>query len=300
MVKAGIAVPQVFPAGQIDLALIRRIAERAEALGIDDIWTSEQIVGTGLEPLSLLPYLAAITNKIRLGTSVIVLPHRDPLLLAKMISSQDQLSGGRMIVGVGLGGNRNDRVFGVGERRVRRFAESIEVMNSLWRNEATSFNGVFFDLESVTMEPKPMQKPRPPLWIGARVKPALQRAVRLGDGWMGQGSSSTTTFAENAGHIRRFLEEANRDPATFAISKRVMMAIDSDANRAIARMEEWFEYAGYDPKMARDVAIWGPEESVFQQLDEVVDSGAEHILFSPVFDYDEHLEAVANYLRTRS
>ena len=299
--KAGFAIPQVFPDGPVDMAEVRRIALRAEDLGFEDLWAQEQIIGpsNSLEPMSMLSYLAAITDRIRLGTSVIVLPQREPVSLAKQVATLDQMSGGRVTLGVGLGGDANDAVFGVGEKRVRRFTEAIQVMNSLWSEESTTFDGMFFHLDAVSLQPKPVQQPRPPLWIGARVEAALRRAVRLGDGWMGQGSSSTALFLGNVGHVRRFLDEAGRDPATFAISKRVYVAIDDDADRAIERMTSWIDHHYGRPEMAREVAVWGPAESVYEQLDEIAAGGAGHLMMNPVFDHDEHLEALAEYVKSR-
>jgi alkanesulfonate monooxygenase SsuD/methylene tetrahydromethanopterin reductase-like flavin-dependent oxidoreductase (luciferase family) len=172
-------------------------------------------------------------------------------------------------------------------------------MNSLWSEESTTFDGTFFHLDGVSLQPKPVQQPRPPLWIGARVEAALRRAVRLGDGWMGQGSSSTALFLENVGHVRRFLDEAGRDPATFAISKRVYVAIDDDAGRAIERMTHWIDHHYGRPEMAREVAVWGPAESVYEQLDEIAAGGADHLMMNPVFDHDEHLDALAEYVGSR-
>jgi probable F420-dependent oxidoreductase len=298
----GFAVPQVFPDGTIDLDEIRNIALKAEALGFDDLWTQEQVVGSSnsLEPLSLLSYLAAITDRIRLGVSVLVLPQREPIWLAKTIATLDQLSDGRVTVGIGLGSDGNDSAFGVGEKRVGRFIESIQLMDSFWKNDSTTLVGDHFNLENMSMQPKPVQLPRPPLWIGARVYAAVKRAVKYGDGWMGQGSASTELFAQNAQYVRDLLDAENRDPESFTISKRIYVAIDENADRALKRLEAWFAHHYGRPQMAAEVSLWGPAESVFQQLDEVTEAGAHHLMFNPVFDYDEHLEVLASYVGSKS
>jgi probable F420-dependent oxidoreductase len=302
VMKAGFAVPQVFTDGPVDLDEIRTISLKAESLGFDDLWTQEQVVGSSnsLEPLTLLSYLAAITDRIRLGVSVLVLPQREPIWLAKTVATLDQLSNGRVTLGVGLGSDSNDAAFGVGEKRVRRFVESIQLMDSFWKNDSTTLKGDHFTVEDLSMQPKPVQSPRPPVWIGARVPAAVRRAVKYGDGWMGQGSASTELFAKNAQYVQELLDAEGRDPDTFAISKRIYIAIDDDADRALKRLEAWFAHHYGRPQMAAEVSLWGSAETVYQQLDEVAEAGAQHLMLNPVFDYDEHLEALSEYVRNRA
>ncbi|MFQ5380106.1 MAG: LLM class flavin-dependent oxidoreductase [Dehalococcoidia bacterium] len=295
----GFAVPQVFPGGEVDRGELLRICRRAEEIGFGDLWTSDSSMGSSvsLEPLQTLAYLAAATERVRLGVSVLVLPHRQPALLAKELATLDQLSGGRLIVGVGIGGRGGSVPLGIGpERRVRRFTEALEVMNRLWREEHSDFDGHFFRLDRTPMQPKPLQRPRPPIWFGARAEPALRRAVRLGDGWMGPGSSSADDFRTQLAVVREALEQAERDPASFAISKRLYLAIDDDAERARARLREWFGHNYRNADMAEAVAVWGPAEHCHEYIDELVDAGAEHLLLNPVFDFDEHLEALRRYV----
>ena len=297
-IGAGFAIPQVFPDGPVDRDVIRHVATRAEALGYDSLWTQEQIVGRSrsLEPLSLLSFLAAITERVRLGVSVLVLPHRNPVQLAKTLGTLDHLSDGRLTLGVGLGGAGQEIAFGIQEgRRVRRFIEALQVMDALWKQEEAKFEGEFFRLEGTPMTPKPLQQPRPPVWFGARTEPALKRAVRYGDGWMGPGSSSTADFRQHVSFVRQFLEESGRDPAAFAISKRVYVAIDDDADRAERRLTDWFGHHYGNPGMASQVSIWGPPEHCYERIEEIIDAGARHLLLNPVFDYDEHLDALARY-----
>lgn len=296
--SAGFAVPQVFPDGSIDLALIREISVKAESAGYDSLWTQEQLIGQAqsLEPLVLLSYLAAFTERVRLGVSVLVLPVRSPLHLAKQLASLDVLSGGRLTVGVGLGGDWDSAAFGVPEgRRVRRFLDVLQAMQALWTQDAAEFDGQFFQLHGVRMNPKPLQKPHPPIWFGARTEPALRRAARHADGWMGPGSSTTEAFRRHVVYLRDALEEAGRDPERFAISKRVYIAVDDDAERAERRLREWFAHNYLDAEMATRVSIWGRPEHCHERLEELIDAGARHLLLNPVFDYEEHLEALSRY-----
>ena len=293
----GISIPQVFFDGPIDMPLIERWSKRAEALGFESLWTQEAITGAVpiLEPVTLLSYLAAITENVRLGTSVIVAPLRNPIQLAKSLSSLDHLSKGRLIAGLGLGGNTDSLApFGISaEKRVRRFTEIIGVMKALWTQPEAHFQGEFWQLDGLKMEPKPVQKPHPPIWFGARHQDALKRAVRHANGWMGAGSSDTESFVTGVGQVRMFLEESGRDPESFAISKRVYVAVDNDEKRAEGRLREWFGKRYGNADMASQVSIWGSAAKVTDELAKITEAGAEMVMLNPAFDDMEHLEILA-------
>ena len=217
-VRLAVAIPQTFLSGSVDTQKIREYLTRAEALGFESAWVVEQVLGSipSLEPIELLSYAAAVTERIRLGTAVLLTALRSPVHTAKSLATLDQLSHGRLIVGVGLGGNPNvSPAYGfTAARRVTRFVEGIRVMRALWTEPRVSFDGVFWKLENASMEPKPVQKPHPPLWFGAHHPNALRRAVELGAGFMGAGSASTAAFAEEMKQLGAVLDEAGRDPAT--------------------------------------------------------------------------------------
>ena len=296
-VSWGISIPQVFFDGPIDMPLIERWSKRAESLGFESLWTQEAITGAVpiLEPVTLLSYLAAITEKVRLGTSVIVAPLRNPIQLAKSLGSLDHMSRGRLTVGLGLGGNPNDiPPYGFSsEKRVGRFTEIIGVMKALWTQPEAHFQGEFWQLDGLKMEPKPLQKPHPPIWLGARHINALRRAVRHGDGWMGAGSSDTASFVTAVDQTKMYLEEADRDPGSFTISKRVYVAVDNDEDRAEGRLKEWFSKRYGNADMASQVSVWGSTAKVTEKLAKVTEAGAEMVLLNPAFDDMEHLDALA-------
>ena len=227
----GIGVPQIFPDGPIDMSLVRRWIPRAEQLGFDSLWTMEGITGDlpTLEPVTLLSYMSALTERVKLGVSVIIAPHRNPVQLAKALGSLDTINNGRLIVGIGLGHRVMSDTFGISaEHRVSRFVEIMDVMKALWTQPQADYSGRFWRLENTPMEPKPVQKPHPPIWLGGGHPNVLRRGVRHADGWMGAGASSTSQFVENMGRLRTYLDEAGRDPSTFAVSKRVYLAIDTN------------------------------------------------------------------------
>ncbi len=298
----GIEIPEVFVNRAVDMQLIRNFVAKAETLGYDSLWVQEKIVGDFpmLEPVSLLTYSAALTSRLRLGTSVLLTVLRNPVQLAKSLSTLDHMSQGRLTVGIGIGaGSRrhlpiDESIFGYSsERRVRRFVEGIQVMKALWTETRASVQGDFWNFKNIPMEPKPLQKPHPPIWFGGHVEPALRRAVKHGNGWMGAGSSSTADFIKESALIRRFLDETCRDPSTFAISKRVYLAVDNDRGRAERRLREWFAVRYKSADLASRVSVWGSRGECTDRLGEIVKAGAKHLVLNPVFDEIEHLELLA-------
>ncbi|MBI4312518.1 MAG: LLM class flavin-dependent oxidoreductase [Chloroflexi bacterium] len=295
-VKLGVALPQIFPDG-IDTDLVRDFAGIAEDAGFHSLWTQEQVLGSAnvLEPLSLLSYTAAETSSIYLGVSILVLPLRNPITLAKQAATLDQLSRGRFILGIGIG-NLSPLYAATGtpeDARVRRFQESMAVMKALWTKPATTFEGRFFKLKDATMEPKPVQKPHPPIWFGGRHPDALMRAVRHGNGWMGAGSSTLEDFKLSVAEIQALLQAAGIDPTSFGISKRVYLAVDDDRSRAEQRLRSWFGYYYRNADMANRVCIWGSQSYIRERLEEIAEAGADHLLLNPVYDHLEHLEKFA-------
>ena len=293
-VPVGIAMPQFFQEGPTDMELLRRWVARAEELDFESLWTQEDITGDdpSLEPLTQLSYVAALTTRARLGVSVMVAPLRNPVQLAKALGSLDQMSHGRLTVGVGIGGRQNMYpAFGLTtDRRARRFVELLDVMKALWTEPQATYEGQFWQLDGVPMEPKPVQKPHSPLWFGGRHPDALRRAVRHGDGWMGAGSSTTATFLECVQQLNTFLEEAGRDPATFPISKRVYLAVDDNEKRAEERITTWFDNRYHNAPLGAEVSVWGSAAQCAEKLAEIVDGGAEMLMLNPMFDHMEHLE----------
>ena len=298
-VSCGIELPQVFLDGPVDMEHIRKFAVRAETLGYDSLWLQERIIGdfTMLEPVTLLSYVAAITSKLRLGTSVILLPLRNPIQLAKAYSTLDVMSDGRAIIGVGLGGGHlgsHEDVFGyTREGRVTRFTEAVQVMKILWTEPKASFQGRYWNFKDISMEPKPVQKPRLPIIFGGHHENALRRAVKYADGWMGAGSSSSGSFVRESARIREMLAEAKRDAATFHFAKRVYLAVDNDEARGERRIREWFAGRYKHGDLGPKVSIWGSAAKCTEKIQEIVKAGAQQIVFNPMFDEMEHLEICA-------
>lgn len=299
----GVAIPQTFPDGRIEPRRIQSFVQRAEALGFHSAWVVEHTFGAmpALAPIELLTYAAAMTERLQLGAAVLLTALRTPVQTAKSLATLDQLSGGRLIVGVGLGGNpKVYPAFGLtAERRAARFAEGLRVMKRLWTEPQVTLDGEFYQLENVSVQPRPLQTPHPPLWFGGHHELALRRAVELGDGFIGAGSASTATFAEQMKVLRSILAERGRDPASFPICKRVYLAIDRDRARAGKRLAEWFGAFYGRPALAEEVSVWGDVDTCVEGLRAVAAAGSGFLMLNPVFDEAEQLERIAADLAPR-
>jgi len=297
-VKFGIAIPQFFADGEFDPAAFRAYFSRAEELGFDSAWAQESMFGAApqLSPLETMTYAAACTQRMRLGCVVFVSTLHSPVHLAKSVASLDQLSRGRIDVGVGTGGKvRPFAAFGVDpDRYLARFTEGIAVMKALWTEPRVTFDGKFWQLRDAPMEPKPFQKPFPPLWFGGNGPVALRRAVRLGYGFFGAGSTPTARFAEQVQFVREELAVAGRPAADFRIAKRVYIAIDEDAGRARRMMNDAMERL-YGRRSAdiEAAAVAGTPADCVAAVREVVAAGAELILFTAMFEQAGHAERLA-------
>lgn len=296
--RYAISIPQHVPDGTFDPAGLRAYLTRAEELGFESAWTVEQVMGTRplLSPIEIMAYAAACAERIRLGCAVFVTPLHSPVHLAKSIASLDQISRGRVEVGFGVGGARMFSAFGVEPGvSVARFTEGLRLMRELWTEDKVTFDGRFWQLDGAAMEPKPVQRPNPPVWFGGSHPNALRRAVRLGDGFFGAGSTTTASFAEQVRVVRELLAETGRDAAGFPIAKRVYIGVDDDAGRAERRMGEALDdfYSSQGRTGLLPVAVHGRPEDCVRGLRAVADAGAELILVNPLYDDAEQMERLA-------
>ena len=297
--RFAISIPQFVPDGTFNPARLRAYLARAEALGFQSAWTQEQVLGSmpTLGPIESMTYAAACTERLRLGCAVFVTPLHSPVHLAKSLSTVDQLSRGRLEVGVGTGGRgRMFSAFAVDpDKLVARFVEGLQLMKALWTETRVTFKGRFWQLDGAAMEPKPFQKPYPPIWFGGSHPAAVRRAVRHGDGFFGAGSQTTGRFAEQVRILRTALAEKGRSAAGFPIAKRVYLAVDDDGARARQRIGAALNklYAHFGLQDLVPVAVFGPPEACVKGLREVAEAGAEMILLNPLFDEAEQMERLA-------
>jgi probable F420-dependent oxidoreductase len=219
------------PANQV------RIARRAEALGYRSLWTFQRLLiparpegiaatpayRSVLDPVVSLAHVAAVTGRIRLGVAVLNMPFFSPALLAKQLASLDVVSGGRLDAGLGLGWSPEEyAASGVPrERRGARGEELLAVLRALWTQEVAEHHGDFYDLPPVRAEPKPVQRPHPPLLLGGSAAPALRRAGRLADGWISSSRADPSSLHASIAVIAEAARQAGRDPATLRYIARV-------------------------------------------------------------------------------
>jgi alkanesulfonate monooxygenase SsuD/methylene tetrahydromethanopterin reductase-like flavin-dependent oxidoreductase (luciferase family) len=281
-----ISLPQLDVDG-FDAAGFKSYLSRAEELGFESGWVLEQSIGPTplLAPLELLAYAAACTERLRLGVAVLVSSLHAPLQLAAAITAVDRLSHGRLEIGLAPGGGfRKFGAFGVDRATfVSRFTEGLELMKAAWSDEPrVSFEGRFWHVDDLPIQPKPVQRPHPRIWFGANAPAALARAVRLGDAFMGAGSTTTAAFAEQVSTIRRELDRQGRDRDDFPIAKRVYLMVDDDGARARERVLAGLRRTYGRMPGIEDVPVCGTAEDVIRGLREVKQGGAELILLNPV------------------
>jgi probable F420-dependent oxidoreductase len=303
--RYAISIPQLYADGEFDPAAFRAYFARAESFGCyESAWVIEMTLGASpqLSPVETMTYAASCTSRLRLGCSVFVSTLHGPVHLAKSLATLDQLSRGRLEIGVGTGGqDRPFAAFGVdGSRYVARFTEGVRLMQALWTQERVTFDGEFWQLKNIAMAPKPMQKPYPRLWFGASGESALRRAVRLGDGFFGAGASTLEAFTAQVSTVREALVAAGRATDArdardgFPIAKRLYVAIDSDAARARQRANAELEklYGRRVPAIEK-AAVAGTVSDCADAARAAAAAGAELILFSPLYEVPEHAEQIA-------
>jgi probable F420-dependent oxidoreductase len=295
--RFAISLPQYARDSRFDGDAFRAFLRRVEELGLfESAWTQEQVIGAAgsLAPLQTLTYAAACTEQLRLGCAVFVLPLHNPVHLAKAISSLDCLSHGRVEVGLATGGRaRPFAAFGVDpDRPVARFNEALALMKACWTEPEINFDGQLWKLEGAAMEPKPVQKPHPPVWFGGSAPAGMRRAVRHADGFMGAGSQTPAQFRGQVEVVREELSAQGRDPATFRIGKRVYVHVDDDAARGRRRLDDALTQH-YGRGGWSEHILAGPPQACAAGIRAVADAGAQLVLLNPLVDDARQLERLA-------
>jgi probable F420-dependent oxidoreductase len=264
-----------------DLALIERVAALADDLGFDSVQLPDHVVlpvdvasrypyhpsgrfwanpdDDYFEPLSLLGYLAGRTRRVRLGTSVLVAPYREPVATGKQLACLDVLSGGRLVVGVGTGWLAEEfRVLGSPpfELRGRATEEVIEIFRRLWRDQPVSFDGEIYAFPAVGAMPKPLQPGGIPILLGGNSKRAVDRAVRLADGWQ-PFRLSPDELAPALALLRERAAAAERDLADFTVSLRLGLRVTSEEPDARPNEDGWNVLVGLPDRVADQIGAYG-------------------------------------------
>ncbi|HYB69871.1 MAG TPA: LLM class flavin-dependent oxidoreductase [Candidatus Bathyarchaeia archaeon] len=284
-----------------------RLVRRCEELGLDSVWTGDHVSFHNplYESLTLLASYAAITTRIRLGSGVYLLALRQPTVVAKITSTLDVLCGGRLIFGVGVGGE-NPKEFeacGVPHReRGARVSEAIDVVRTLWRDTPATFKGRFTQFDGVSIDPKPVQKPGPPIWVGGRSDAALARAGRQGDAWISY-VVQPERYAQSVAKIRQ-AAEAGRRLDNFVTAHLTFVTVGRDyeaAERAWVRHLSKRYAQDWGP-LARKYGVIGTPEQCAEQLDRFVQAGCRYFVMNPIGDLADEptqLEAIAREIVPR-
>jgi alkanesulfonate monooxygenase SsuD/methylene tetrahydromethanopterin reductase-like flavin-dependent oxidoreductase (luciferase family) len=156
-----------------------------------------------------------------------------------------------------------------------------------------SFKSEFWELNGVTVNPKPLQQPRAPIWIGGHARPALVRAVKFADAWMGAGASTIADFKDQISFVRDLLDKEGRDPAEFPISKRIFLGIGPDRESVGRKVRQWFGEYYHDSDLADRVAVYGPVDHVIEELASVVEEDLDMLMLNPVYDPTEQTHILA-------
>jgi probable F420-dependent oxidoreductase len=282
--KFGTSLSLKPPAEQFEL--VRRV----EALGFDSVWTGDHVSFHGPihESLTLLATYVPITSRIRLGTAVYLLALRAPAIAAKATASLDALSGGRLIFGVGVGGE-NPKEFelcGVPHReRGARVTEGIDVVRTLWRDTPARFKGRFTSFEGVSIDPKPVQQPGPPIWIGGRSDAALARAGRQGDGWISY-VVQPERYAQSVDKIRAAGAAAGRALAGFEFGHLAFVTVgrDWESAKSVWAAHLTKRYAQDFEPLARKYGIIGTPEQCAEQLARFAAAGCTYMVLNVIGD----------------
>lgn len=224
----------VNPAPQIQPNYAVTVAKKCEEMGLHSFWIIDRIAYDNLEPLTVLAAAAAVTQKVRLGTSVLLPATRPPALLAKTIATLDLISGGRVTVGVGFGSREND--FSAVEvpfkARGGRAVEAISLMKRLWAEDNVTHKGRFYQVENLTIGPRPIQKPHPPIWTGGSAEVALKRAGTFANGYI-CGSSAIPELQSVWEKVANYAKAAGRNPNEIEKAALTFTAINDNKAKAV-------------------------------------------------------------------
>ena len=255
----GVTIPNNW--GVEDPRQVLGVGPLAEEMGFDSVWVMDHLFNTGYirerledrpyyHPMATLSYLAATTKKVLLGTSVLVLPYHNPVELAKYSATLDQMSGGRVTLGVGVGAMSEEfQALGIPMReRGSLTNESIAIMKELWTNHSPGYQSKRWDFSDLRFSPKPVQKPHIPLWIAGSSTGALRRTALMGDGWHPTGLSPED-FALGKKEIGEIAAANGRDAGSLTMSARVEVEVDGSAPRAA--LANRARIPGDDPALIR-------------------------------------------------
>jgi probable F420-dependent oxidoreductase len=282
-----------FGAALPEIKGITDFARQAEGMGYDYLCSGEHMMFHGPVANSLinLAVAAGVTTKIKLMSSVVLLPLYTPMVVAKLTSVLDVASNGRYHMGIGVGGEFPKEFEACGvpvKQRGSRSNEALEVITKLWTEKNVTFQGRYTKFSGVTLSPHPVQKPHPPIWVAGRKEPAMQRAARYANGWLPY-MYTPEMLHESLEKIYRFGKEAGRDMSNFRPGLFIFASVypDRDEAREQAAKALGKNYAQDFSKIAGRYALYGNPEDCRKRLKEYIDAGARTVMISWACRHDD-------------
>jgi probable F420-dependent oxidoreductase len=287
--------------GRPGAAPLLDLAARAESLGYDSVWVGDSLLARPRhEPLTLLAGVAGRVKRVELGTAVLLPALRNPVLLAHQVATLDQVSEGRLILGVGFAAdvpNIRAEFAAAGvpfEKRIGRMMEGLRLCRALWTGEPVTWDGRW-QVAGGTLAPTPHRPGGPPLWIGGNLQASLERAGRWFDGWF-PIAPDAATFARQWAEVKAIAADAGRDPAALSGAMYLTVCLDDDAARANTRLDAFLEryYGQPAPVLRRRQAHYaGSPSGIAPWLNGYAEAGASHLVLRFAGDHERHLEALA-------
>jgi alkanesulfonate monooxygenase len=310
MTRFGLAIENfVGPQQTPDIDTLYAYAERAEALGYESLWAWDHVL-LGVDPafpildsVTTLAALAARTHRVKLGTAVLVLPMRNPVVAAKALGSLDVLSHGRLVLGVAAGwyAREFDAVGVPFKQRGRLFERNLDILMRLWTEDRVSLKVDEFNLREAVMVPRTAQRPRPPILVGGYVDAVLRRAGAVGDGWLTY-FYTPESFTRGWEKVKAFAREAGRDPARLESTNQLAIYVGRSREQTTADMRHWlsteWDVAAWSESTIEHAIHGSPDECV-EALRAHVATGVDRIVLIPYRYQLEQIERVAKEVLPR-
>jgi alkanesulfonate monooxygenase SsuD/methylene tetrahydromethanopterin reductase-like flavin-dependent oxidoreductase (luciferase family) len=287
--------------GEPQTGPLLELAVRAERLGWDSVWIGDSLLARPRhEPLTLLAAVAARTQRVELGTAVLLPALRNPVLLAHQVATLDQIAQGRVILGVGIARDVPDiraefTAAGVPfEKRVGRLLEGLGLCRALWTGEPVNWEGRW-KVEAGVLGPTPYRKGGPPVWIAGSLPASLERAAKHFDGWL-PNAPNAAEWGRQWAQVQAHARDAGRDPADLVGAMYLTLAVDADAASANRRLDEYLEQYYHQPAAvirSRQASYAGPAAGAAEWLAGYAAAGASHLVLRFAGDHERHLDMLS-------
>jgi probable F420-dependent oxidoreductase len=289
-VRVGFGLSAVATAGW-NTERFYEVVDACERLRWDSIWFSERAASEAPDPVVAMAAVAGRTTRLKFGPSVMVLPGRNPFLLAKQLATLDVVSGGRFVAAFGLGvdGRTESQVFGVDRAEAAaRTEEAVRLIKLLWTGERVTFEGRFFRANDLAIGPKPLQRPHPDVWFGGVSAPALRRVATLGEGWL-PSFVTVSEYAEKAESIRKLAADAGREIDEEHFGALIPYLPDGGGNEEQLLAFVAARRPGVEP---REMVVLGGRDELRERIGAFVAQGASKFVLTPILpppDWSEEL-----------